>query len=45
VDLSLGLDVQNCSPGWLGARTVEILDACYRSAKSGAIATIDTTAH
>jgi predicted dehydrogenase len=45
VDLSLGLDVQNCSPGWLGARTVEILDACYRSAKSGAIATIDTSTH
>jgi predicted dehydrogenase len=45
VDLSLGLDVQNCSPGWLGARTVEILDACYRSARSASIATIDTSGH
>jgi predicted dehydrogenase len=45
VDLSLGRDVQNCSPGWLGARTVEILDACYRSARSGSVATIDTTGH
>lgn len=41
VDLALGLDVQNCSPGWLGARTVEILDACYRSAKTGTVATIE----
>ena len=40
VDLALGKDVVNCSPGWLGARTVEILDACYRSAASGAVATI-----
>jgi predicted dehydrogenase len=35
VDLALGKDVQNCSPGELGARTVEILDAAYRSARSG----------
>lgn len=35
VDLALGKDVDNCSPGELGARTVEILDACYRSARSG----------
>jgi predicted dehydrogenase len=42
VDLALGEDVQNCSPGWLGARTVDILDACYRSARSGAVATIET---
>lgn len=41
VDLALGEDVQNCSPGWLGARTVEILDACYRSASSAAVATIE----
>ena len=40
VDLALGKDVTNCSPGWLGARTVEILDACYRSAASGSVATI-----
>ena len=42
VDLALGMEVQNCSPGWLGARTVEILDACYRSATSGALASIET---
>jgi predicted dehydrogenase len=35
VDLALGKDVENCSPGDLGARTVEILDAAYRSAASG----------
>jgi predicted dehydrogenase len=35
VDLALGKDVENCSPGELGARTVEILDAAYRSAASG----------
>ena len=35
VDLALGRDVENCSPGELGARTVEILDAVYRSAASG----------
>ena len=30
----------NCSPGELGARTVEILDAAYRSARSGKLETI-----
>ena len=35
VDLALGHDVENCSPGELGARTVELLDAAYRSARSG----------
>lgn len=35
VDLALGKDVENCSPGEFGARTVEILDAAYRSAASG----------
>ncbi len=35
VDLALGKDVENCSPAELGARTVEILDAAYRSAQSG----------
>jgi predicted dehydrogenase len=35
VDLALGKDVQNCSPGELGARAVEIVDAAYRSARSG----------
>lgn len=42
VDLALGRDVTNCSPGWLGARTVEILDACYRSSTSGSVATIES---
>jgi predicted dehydrogenase len=35
VDLALGKDVDNCSPGELGARAVEIIDAAYRSARSG----------
>jgi len=35
VDLALGKDVENCSPGELGARAVEIVDAAYRSARSG----------
>jgi predicted dehydrogenase len=35
VDLALGRAVENCSPLELGARTVEILDAAYRSARSG----------
>lgn len=35
VDLALGHNVENCSPIELGARTVEILDAAYRSARSG----------
>lgn len=38
IDLALGRAVDNCSPGWLGARTVETLDACYRSAASGTVA-------
>jgi predicted dehydrogenase len=40
VDLALGKDVENCSPGWLGARTVDVLDGCYRSARTGTVATI-----
>jgi predicted dehydrogenase len=35
IDLALGKDVENCSPGELGARTVEILDAAYRSVVTG----------
>lgn len=35
VELALGRPVPNLSPGWLGAHTVEILDAAYRSARSG----------
>ena len=37
----LGKDVENCSPGELGARTVEIIDAAYRSAASGRLEEID----
>ena len=40
IDLALGRDADNCSPAWLAARTVDILDACYRSARSGAVAPI-----
>lgn len=35
VDLALGHETVNCSPGELGARTVELLHAAYRSAASG----------
>jgi predicted dehydrogenase len=41
VDLALGRDVDNCSPGELGARTVELLDAAYRSAASGGLERVD----
>jgi predicted dehydrogenase len=36
-DLALGKDVVNASPGDLGARTVEILAAAYRSAGLGSV--------
>ncbi|TAK21404.1 MAG: Gfo/Idh/MocA family oxidoreductase [Chloroflexota bacterium] len=36
VDLILGRDVENASSGDVGARSVELLDAAYRSAQSGA---------
>ncbi|MFC0529311.1 Gfo/Idh/MocA family protein [Phytohabitans kaempferiae] len=35
VDLGLGRDVENCSPGELGARTVAVLEAMYASAREG----------
>lgn len=35
VDLALGRPAVNRSPGELGARTVELLDAAYRSARTG----------
>jgi len=41
VDLALGRNVENCSRGELGARTVEILDAAYRSSQVGAPVSID----
>jgi len=37
VDLARGRAVENCSPLELGARTVEILAAAYRSARSGTV--------
>jgi predicted dehydrogenase len=40
VDLALGKDVRNWSPGELGARAVEIVDAAYRSARSGQLEAI-----
>lgn len=40
VDLAVGKDVHIQSPGELGARTAELLDAAYRSAESGSIATV-----
>lgn len=36
VDLAAGRDVENRSPGELGARVVEVLDGMYRSASTGA---------
>lgn len=41
IDLALGRDVVNCSPGELGARTVELLDAAYRSAESGGLESVE----
>jgi predicted dehydrogenase len=35
VDICLGLPVENQSPGIVGVRAVEVLDALYRSARSG----------
>jgi predicted dehydrogenase len=40
VDLALGDAAVNRSPGELAARTVEILDACYRSAAAGESAAV-----
>jgi predicted dehydrogenase len=42
-DLALGRDVVNHAPGELGARTTELLEAAYRSAGSGAPASIEST--
>jgi predicted dehydrogenase len=44
VDLALGRDVRNWAPGELGARTVELLDAAYRSAASGKPETVNRSA-
>ncbi len=42
VDAALGRNPANNSPAELGARTVEILDAAYRSAKSGVLEKVAT---
>lgn len=44
VDLALGRDTVNSSPGELGARTVELLDAAYRSSSSRSIARVEPVA-
>jgi predicted dehydrogenase len=40
VDLCLGRPVRNRSPGLVGMRAVEVLDAMYRSAESGRMETV-----
>ena len=40
VDLALGREVRNCSPGHVGARVVEVTEAAYRSARTGEVARI-----
>jgi len=42
VDAALGRQPVNNSPAELGARTVEILEAAYRSARSGLLETVST---
>jgi predicted dehydrogenase len=43
IDLAAGRTTENTSPGELGARVVEVLEAAYRSSASRSIATVDTT--
>ena len=42
VDAALGRPPANNSPAELGARTVEILEAAYRSAASGVLESVKT---
>jgi predicted dehydrogenase len=42
VDAGLGLHIANNSPAELGARTVELLEAAYRSVRSGALERVNT---
>jgi len=37
IDLVLGKTTENHAPGWAGLRAVELLDAAYRSARSGVV--------
>ncbi len=39
-DILGGKDVVNWAPGWAGMRAIEMIDAAYRSAKSGVIETV-----
>ena len=39
VDLCLGKDVENCGDASVGLRSVELVDAMLRSAKSGHVET------
>jgi len=40
IDLALGRDARNRSPGHVGARSVEITEAAYRSAAAGRVAKV-----
>jgi len=40
VDICLGRQVENQSPGRVGMRAVEVLDALYRSAASGRLESV-----
>jgi predicted dehydrogenase len=42
IDLAAGRTTENTSPGELGARVVEVLEAAHRSSASRSIATVDT---
>jgi predicted dehydrogenase len=44
VDLCLGRPAENDAPGTVGLRAVELLDAAYRSARSGRVEQVDTAA-
>ena len=39
-EIVAGKDVVNWAPGWAGMRAIEMIDAGYRSAKSGVIETV-----
>ena len=40
IDLALGTDARNCSPGHVGARAVEVTEAAYRSTLTGEVARV-----
>ena len=40
IDLALGADARNCSPGHVGARAVEVTEAAYRSGRTGDVARV-----